>query len=400
MAYFLVQTIIVSAYFIIHRQQLTYWHLARPTNLFFFFYALFFLVPQAFIYFNDYSLLGFESASIQVRQSAFFISQVYLTICLTIITLIFFLSPRNPSTKDYSDFKLSLSDRERIINYGCMAIGGISAYLLSQISFTARSELVSTPQGKALYSLSFLLSISATIAMTESLISRKWAKFTIFIFLLIVMFLPLGGRGRIVLPIFISIISCFILGNKKISLTHGTLAIAGFFFLQILDPIILFLRGYSPMEAYDYYLKHTEVATMFLQRTFDSFHNFTVISYYDSIQKDIGYILGGGSSEFMREYFYDTYLVGIGFPASFFGELWLAGGTTALVLGSSLFAAFVIHLDKAYLKNWKSLIKLVSLITIFLWLCNTGLAYFDQGLKVIAIIIVTLGYTVALKVRI
>ncbi len=400
MVYIIVQTLIVLLYFFIHRQKFTYWYLARPINLFFFFFMLFFLIPQIFIYINDFSILGFESVSIDERQSAFALSQGFLTLCLAVFTLTFFLSPKNPGMGSYSDYKLSLSGRERFISYSCLAVGAISAYLLGQISFTARSELVSTPEGKALYSLSFLLSISATIFMTESLIRRKWLIFIFYIILLLVIFLPLGGRARIVLPIFISIVSCFILNGRKISLAHGTLAVVGFFFLQVLDPIILFFRGYTPSEAFQYYSKHTEVATLFLQRTFDSFHNFTVILYYDSIEKDVGYLLGGGSTAFMQEYFYDTYLVGIGFPASFFGELWLVGGITALVLGCAVLSLFILYLDKLYRENWRSLISLVALITIFLWLCNTGLAYFDQSLKVLAIIVVTLSYTILLKVRI
>lgn len=372
--------------------------LFQPTNWFLLFYALGFLVAQFILPFYEFPILGFELAETSTRIDAAVKAQFVLLLFLLAV-LSGFLTVRFAYPGRTMDclFRQSSAPASRYLTK-VMFVIGIGSIVVLALGFKGgpRSMLVKTLEGKILYAATFFGSFGATVIAAHSIVKSNYlrALTVIGIFGAAVFFL--GGRGRVLWPLVYIVIFYLIISRRRVSLVKlFLLLVVLFVLLQALDPLFnLVIRGTSPDLLWTSFFSTTTVVDLFLKRTFDGFHNLAVIVFHDAIPHDISVLLGGSGELFMSTYFPEVYSLGVGFPATLPGELWIAGGLWGVLYGGLAFGLVLGVLRVVY---WR--IRSESGLWLYMfsvnWLVAPAAPYFDQAPKALTAIMPAVIYLIA-----
>lgn len=372
----------------------------RPINWIVLFYFLAFIMPQFFIYTSGMKVLGMENLSAYTTYNSVLYSQFLLVVGLVFFLLGFFLCGNiHYSVSKFELKKINLTRKNYLWVMFFLFIG-MAAIIYLQLQETGgmRSQLVKSFSGKIAYGLSFFFTFSILFLVATFCISRKYLIALFFCLMVFCLLLPLGGRGRVLWPIVEAIICTLIFNKVFIKPIKLILLLAVvFIILQSLDPLFFILNGVDSDYAYNYFIQSLDISSLFMQRTFEGFHNFALIVHSDLIPHNISYILGGSGKAFMQEFFASEYASGVGFPATFFGELWISGGMVAIILGCFILGMIYNLFERVYFKNCTSMIFILCYLNAIPWLALIGGAYLDQMLKVTISIICSIIFMYFIK---
>jgi len=361
--------------------------LFSPAAWFMLFYLLVFWLPQLFMPAFDFTLIGAYNVIRDQQLERVIETQRVLTAFLVPFTLGFFLVARRPAG-ELGYQRLDGADRRAglvALLAGCV---GVVAILLGFDQSNARSIIVASSFGKMVYAVSFWFTLGYMV-LSAWLISRK--RYVLLLALTAVfasLLLPLGGRGRILWPIAGLVAWSAMTGHHRIRTWKLVAAVCVLLvLLQMLDPILLYWRGYdSADEAIERFQRGLALETMLYGRNFDAFHNLAVIVGEDRVPTRLRFLIDGSQAAFMTAYFPSVAWNGVGYPATLPGGLWLAGRLPAVLFGGFGFGLFLGFLTRVY-RRLQSEFAVVVYCIAMPWLAHVGISYLDSFLKMATLIL-------------
>lgn len=369
--------------------------LFQPVNWLALWYCLQFGLTQLALWMHGFPLLGFEGYTAYARLEAAVHAQSLLVIFLcaalagVVIGTFIFRSSRRANygalvTGDWDNGRMGGAFKSlALFAFVSFGLAGL-LFLASTFDGGARSALVKTPVGQVAYALSFAFSFGASVIAARQILRGRHLWGVVIIAAAGAALLVLGGRGRVLWPIVHVAVFVMLIKSARVRpLRLGLLLSVLFVLLSALDPLYLYLRGEQLSSATERFLAALDVSRLFLQRTFDSFHNFALIVYRDAIPPDPSVLFGGSGRVFMGAYFSEVLARGVGFPASLPGELWIAGKWVGLTGGGLALGLLIAVLQRWYwgLRSESALWAYVVAVPM---LTGIGYAYLDQTLKVVA----------------
>lgn len=323
-----------------------------PLTIFSFFYAVYVWMPQVYGYFNDYFMLGFESRSLAVRESAFVRGQGVLVLFLLCVwggaILTGPTAEEENEQRDLPEADPPLTNNE-IGLLAVLFVVGVGAYLELSSSFREidgfRSELLQNTRGRVLTAVAFSANF-AFAAFLSRLLHRKLyfvaaALSGVFAFAV----LGTGSRGRILWPILIGL-ALFSRFEKKIPRGYAATVGIGFpFSLVILDQLSARLRGTSDGGAVA-----VDWSQLFLKRNFDSFANFSLILDSSTTQPSLGTLSTGARLSFMQEFFPALWARGVGTGVTIPGWFHYSAGVIGVFVLGGLYGASLGLIGRVHLR--------------------------------------------------
>ncbi len=352
-------------------------------------FSLQFLGAQIILPLAGFPVLGFEGTELVTRIQATVQGQAILCALLGSFVVGFaplysMLRRRDESSEGYIPVtKITYS-----ASWLWLAIGLGSAIMLGSTwdGTGSRAQLVQGIFGQLGYAISFCASVAATVILPSLFARKRYFLCILVVVSIAAVFLPLGGRSRLLLPILQS--AMIITVARGVQFKPRSLAMFGAGLLTLmaaLDPLMaaFIAKKVSVGAALGEFFANLNIAYFFTSRNFDGFHNLSLLAYYDRIPADIGRITGGAGPDFMQEYFPDIAARGFGYPPTVPGEFYLTGSWLGVIIGGLFLGGLFAFMQAAYMR-----VRKVSTLVVYFaalpWVASLGYVYFDFLLKDIA----------------
>jgi hypothetical protein len=362
-----------------------------PISFFAISFGIQFLGAEFFLPLMGFPVLGFEGTDVLTRIEA--TSTAQASLCVLLISFLAGFAPLYSLLKKPTDLErpfIPATKTTYVASWVWMVLGLAAAVFIgaSWDGEGSRAQIVKGFSGQMGYAISFFASVGATLLLPSLYARRRFGLCILVVAFIALVFLPLGGRSRLLLPILqsgmvISIASGVRFRPKSLlAVGAGLLAL-----MASLDPIMATFvsKRISLAQAVIEFISNLNIAYFFTSRNFDAFHNLSTIMYYDKITPNMNRIMGGAGSDWMQVYFPEIQARGFGYPPSVPGEFYLIAGWPGLVVGGLFLGMFFAFMQVAFNRTRK-----VSTLVIYAaalpWL-GLGYAYFDFLLKDIAAVL-------------
>ncbi|MEZ0325914.1 MAG: hypothetical protein ACAH95_08400 [Fimbriimonas sp.] len=355
-------------------------------------FSIQFLGAQVVLPLAGFPVLGFEGTELVTRIQATVQGQAILCAFLGAFVLGFaplfsLLRRRDDRAEPYVPVTR--------ITYGASwlwMIIGLGAAIMLGASWDgtgSRSQLVQGIGGQMGYAISFCATVAATVMLPSLYARRHYVMCFVVVLVIASVFLPLGGRSRLLLPILQSAMIITVAAGTQFKPRSLAFFGAGLLTLMAaLDPLmaVLIAKKITFGQAVGEFFANLNIAYFFTSRNFDGFHNLSLLAFYDRISPDIGRITGGAGPDFMQEYFPEVAARGFGYPPTVPGEFYLIGSWVGVLIGAFFVGALFAFMQASYMR-----VRKVSTLVIYFaalpWVASLGYVYFDFLLKDIAAVL-------------
>ncbi len=359
-----------------------------PLMWFLAFYLFWFFFPQVLALVGDHHIVGFGDLPPADRLEVLRIAQLYLVLFLSCVLLGFVPVYLLGSDVRAAGPRMPLSpDTNWVFGTVAFAVGLIAfGFLVRMHGEGMRSELVKGLAGQVFYALTFFGSFGVAYLASHLLIRGKFVFATVIVICYAAVVFQIGARGRVLWPLVFIIVFLWSYSGRRLPyLTIVVLVAMLLGLLSVLDPVYIAVRKGDPdtllslnlLEAY---------ARLFVGRSFDGLGNFATVCYYDRIPASPGILISGGRDVFMSTYHPGVLSMGVGFPPSFLGELWIAGGAMMLIVGGLSYGAVLGAMDQ-FVRHIRHEESFWLYLVAVPWIAAVGGALSESYAKIVAAIV-------------